>query len=95
MKRIACKKICNLSHIAQELQTLMATDWSLVPGLVIMADDGAGTVYSLHGPCLLHCGPGIYVFTAGVAIMTILPPPVSCNIVINAAMSSVTTASSC
>ena len=52
----------------------MATDWSLVPGLVIMADDGAGTVYtvySLHGPCLLHPGPGIYVFTAGVAIMTI------------------------
>ena len=75
MKRIACKKICNLSHIAQELQTLLATDWSLVrlqvPGLVIMADDGAGTVYSLHGPCPLHCGPGIYVFTAGVAIMTI------------------------
>ena len=71
MKRIACKKICNLSHIAQELQTLLATDWSLVPGLVIMADDGAGTVYSLHGPCPLHCGPGIYVFTARVAIMTI------------------------
>ena len=71
MKRMVCKKICNLLHIAQELQTLLATDWSLVPGLVIMADDGAGTVYSLHGPCLLHCGPGIYVFTAGVAIMTI------------------------
>ena len=68
---MACKKIRNLSNIAQELQTLLATDWSLVPGLVIMADDGAGTVYCLHGLCPLHCGPGIYVFTAGVAIMTI------------------------
>ena len=36
----------------------MATDWSLarlqVPGLVIMADDGAGTVYTVyivHGHC--------------------------------------------
>ena len=59
----------------------MSTDWSLatlqVPGLVIMADDGAGTVYSLHctrtqpaAPWSLV--PGIYVFTAGVAIMTIM-----------------------
>ena len=55
----------------------MSTDWSLVrlqvPGLVIMADDGAGTVYSLHCTwTLLKPGSGIYVFTAGVAIMTIM-----------------------
>ena len=63
----------------------MATDWSLVtsqaaglqvPGLVIMADDGAGTVYTVytvHRPCCtLGLVPGIYVFTAGVAIMTIM-----------------------
>ena len=58
----------------------MSTDWSLatlarlqVPGLVIIDDDGAGTVYSLHcTQTLLHPGPGIYVFTAGVAIMTIM-----------------------
>ena len=58
---MAYENMQDLSFIVQKLKTLMATDWSLatlvrlqVPGLVIMADDGAGTVYSLyivHRPC--------------------------------------------
>ena len=58
MRRVAYENMRDLSFIVQELKTLMATDWSLVrlqvPGLVIMADDGAGTVYTVytvHRPC--------------------------------------------
>ena len=63
MRRVAYENMRDLSFIVQELKTLMATDWSLarlqVPGLVIMADDGAGTVYTVyivHRPSPLHPG---------------------------------------
>ena len=52
MRRVAYENMRDLSLMVQKLKTLMSTDWSLVrlqvPGLVIMADDGAGTVYSLY-----------------------------------------------
>ena len=69
MRRVAYENMRDLSLMVQKLKTMMSTDWSLVrlqvPGLVIMADDGAGTVYTVcmvHGPSPLHPGAWCLVF---------------------------------